>query len=256
MPLQLLTVKDRRLQSTNRHKMRGLGTLINTATVLAGGGLGLLIGDRIPDRIRVIIVQVIGLVTIAIGLRDVMKTDNMVFPLVGMVFGAIIGELLRIEDRLTSIGETLRRKFSKPDSESKFVTGFVTASLLFCVGPLTILGAIEDASGKTPQLYIIKGTLDGFMMIIFSALYGIGAIFSAASVFIVQGSLTLFGTSLDALLTERMRLELFAAGGLAVLAIGLNLLEIKKIRLGSLLPGLVITPVLVWIFSTPNGILR
>ena len=180
----------------------------------------------------------------------------MVFPLVGMVFGAIIGELLRIEDRLTSIGETLRRKFSKPDSESKFVTGFVTASLLFCVGPLTILGAIEDASGKTPQLYIIKGTLDGFMMIIFSALYGIGAIFSAASVFIVQGSLTLFGTSLDALLTERMRLELFAAGGLAVLAIGLNLLEIKKIRLGSLLPGLVITPVLVWVFATPNGILR
>ena len=236
--------------------MRGLGTLINTATVLAGGGLGLLIGDRIPDRIRVIIVQVIGLVTIAIGLRVVMKTDNMVFPLVGMVFGAIIGELLRIEDRLTSIGETLRRKFSKPDSESKFVTGFVTASLLFCVGPLTILGAIEDASGKTPQLYIIKGTLDGFMMIIFSALYGIGAIFSAASVFIVQGSLTLFGTSLDALLTERMRLELFAAGGLAVLAIGLNLLEIKKIRLGSLLPGLVITPVLVWVFATPNGILR
>ena len=236
--------------------MRGLGTLINTATVLAGGGLGLLIGDRIPDRIRVIIVQVIGLVTIAIGLRDVMKTDNMVFPLVGMVFGAIIGELLRIEDRLTSIGETLRRKFSKPDSESKFVTGFVTASLLFCVGPLTILGAIEDASGKTPQLYIIKGTLDGFMMIIFSALYGIGALFSAASVFIVQGSLTLFGTSLDSILTERMRLELFAAGGLAVLAIGLNLLEIKKIRLGSLLPGLVITPVLVWIFSTPNGILR
>ena len=90
----------------------------------------------------------------------------------------------------------------------------------------------------------------------FSALYGIGAIFSAASVFIVQGSLTLFGTSLDALLTERMRLELFAAGGLAVLAIGLNLLEIKKIRLGSLLPGLVITPVLVWVFATPNGILR
>ena len=236
--------------------MRGLGTLINTATVLAGGGLGLLIGDRIPDRIRVIIVQVIGLVTIAIGLCDVMKTDNMVFPLVGMVFGAIIGELLRIEDRLTSIGETLRRKFSKPDSESKFVTGSVTASLLFCVGPLTILGAIEDASGKTPQLYIIKGTLDGFMMIIFSALYGIGALFSAASVFIVQGSLTLFGTSLDSILTERMRLELFAAGGLAVLAIGLNLLEIKKIRLGSLLPGLVITPVLVWVFATPNGILR
>ena len=234
--------------------MRGLGTIINTATVLAGGGLGLLIGNRIPDRIRVIIVQVIGLVTIAIGLRDVMNTDNMVFPLVGMVLGAIIGELLRIEDRLEDLGELLRRKFTKPESESKFVTGFVTATLLFCVGPLTILGAIEDASGKTPQLYIIKGTLDGFMMIIFSALYGVGAIFSAASVFVIQGSLTLFGTSLDALLTDRMRLELFAAGGLAVLAIGLNLLEIKRIRLGSLLPGLVITPFLVWLFATPNGV--
>ena len=235
--------------------MRGLGTIINTATVLAGGGLGLLIGNRIPDRIRVIIVQVIGLVTIAIGLRDVMNTHNMVFPLVGMVLGSIIGELLRIEDRLEDLGELLRRKFTKPESESKFVTGFVTATLLFCVGPLTILGAIEDASGKTPQLYIIKGTLDGFMMIIFAALYGVGAIFSAASVFVIQGSLTLFGTSLDALFTDRMRLELFAAGGLAVLAIGLNLLEIKRIRLGSLLPGLAITPFLVWLFATPNGVL-
>ncbi len=234
--------------------MRGLGTIINTATVLAGGGLGLLIGNRIPDRIRVIIVQVIGLVTIAIGLRDVMSTHNMVFPLVGMVLGAIIGELLRIENRLENLGELLRRKFTKPESESKFVTGFVTATLLFCVGPLTILGAIEDASGKTPQLYIIKATLDGFMMIIFSALYGVGAIFSAGSVFVIQGSLTLFGTSLDTLLTDRMRLELFSAGGLAVLAIGLNLLEIKRIRLGSLLPGLVITPLLVWLFATPNGV--
>lgn len=236
--------------------MRGLGTLINTFTVLAGGGLGLLIGDKIPDRVRVIIVQVIGLVTLAIGLRDVMNTDNMVFPLVGMVVGAIIGEFLKIEDRLASLGEFLRRKFAKNAGESKFVNGFVTATLLFCIGPLTILGAIEDASGKTPQLYIIKGTLDGFMMIIFSALYGVGALFSAASIFVVQGTLTVFGASLDSLLDDRMRLELFAAGGLAVMAIGINLLEIKKIRLGSLLPGLILTPILVWIFATPNGLIQ
>ncbi len=236
--------------------MRGLGTLINTATVLAGGGLGLLIGNRIPDRIRVVIVQVIGLVSIAIGLRYVIETENFVFPLVGMVIGSIVGELLKIEDRLTQFGELLRRKFSRVDTESNFVTGFVTATLLFCVGPLTILGAIEDASGRTPQLYIIKGTLDGFMMIILSALYGVGAMFSAVSVFVVQGSLTLFGTSLDTLLTDRMRLELFAAGGIAVLAIGINLLEIQKIRLGALLPGIVITPILVWIFATPNGFIH
>lgn len=235
--------------------MRGLGTLINTVTVLCGGMLGLLIGDKIPERIRLIIVQVIGLTTLAIGLRDVIDTENIVFPLVGMVLGAILGEILHIEDRLANLGEMLRRRFAKKSSESKFVDGFVTATLLFCVGPLTILGAIEDASGKTPQLYIIKGTLDGFMTIIFAALYGVGAIFSAASVFVVQGSLTLFGASLDSLLTERMRIELFSAGGLAVIAIGINLLEIKKIRLGSLLPGLVITPILVQIFATPKGII-
>ena len=236
--------------------MRGLGTLINTATVLAGGGLGLLIGNRIPDRIRVVIVQVIGLVSISIGLRYVIETENFVFPLVGMVIGSIVGELLKIEDRLTQFGELLRRKFSRVDTESNFVTGFVTATLLFCVGPLTILGAIEDASGRTPQLYIIKGTLDGFMMIILSALYGVGAMFSSVSVFVVQGSLTLFGTSLDTLLTDRMRLELFAAGGIAVLAIGINLLEIQRIRLGALLPGIIITPILVWIFATPNGFIH
>ncbi|MFM8248725.1 MAG: DUF554 domain-containing protein [Acidimicrobiaceae bacterium] len=236
--------------------MRGLGTIINTLTVLGGGILGLLIGDKIPERIRVIIVQVIGLTTLAIGLRDVIDTENIVFPLVGMVLGGIVGEFLRIEDRLASIGDFLRRKFAKEAAESSFVNGFVIATLLFCVGPLTILGAIEDASGKTPQLYIIKGTLDGFMTIIFAALYGVGAIFSSVSVFVVQGTLTAFGTTLDSLLTDRMRLELFSAGGLAVIAIGINLLEIKKIRLGSLLPGLVITPILVWIFATPNGLIN
>ena len=234
--------------------MRGLGTLINTFTVLGGGRLGLIIGHRIPERMRVTVVQIIGLVTLALGLNDVMKTHNMVFPLVGMVLGGLIGEMIRIEDRLTQVGEVLKARFASDSTDNRFVTGFVTASLLFCVGPLTILGAIEDASGRTPQLYIIKGSLDGFMTVIFTALYGVGAIFSAVSVFIVQGTLTLFGTRLDLLLDDRMRTELFAAGGLAVMAIGLNLLEIKKIRLGSLLPGLVVTPVLVWIFATPGGL--
>ena len=234
--------------------MRGLGTLINTMTVLVGGGIGLLVGDRIPERIRVLVVQVIGLVTLALGLSDVIKTHNMVFPLLGMVLGGIIGEMIRVEDRLVQVGEVLRRKFASNSTDNRFVNGFVTASLLFCVGPLTILGAIEDASGKTPQLYITKGSLDGFMTVIFAALYGVGAIFSAVSVFVVQGTLTLFGTRLDLLLDDRMRTELFAAGGLAVMAIGLNLLEIKKIRLGSLLPGLIVTPLLVWIFATPGGL--
>ena len=235
--------------------MFGLGTLINTASVLVGGSVGLIIGDRIPDRIRTIVVQVIGLVTLGLGLGDVLKTHNMVFPLVGMVLGGIVGELLAIERRLEGLGEVIRRRFARNQEPGRFVNGFVTATLLFCIGPLTILGAMQDATGETPQLYIIKGTLDGFMNVIFGAIYGVGAVFSALSIFIVQGSLTLGGSALDNLLNDRMRIELFSAGGFAVMAIGLNLLEIKKIRLGSLLPGLVITPLLVWLFAVPTGVI-
>jgi uncharacterized membrane protein YqgA involved in biofilm formation len=233
----------------------GLGTLINTATVFIGGSIGLIIGDRIPERIRTIVVQVIGLVTLGLGLGDVLKTHNMVFPLVGMVLGGIVGELLAIERRLEGLGEVIRRRFARNQEPGKFVNGFITATFLFCIGPLTILGAMQDATGETPQLYIIKGTLDGFMNVIFGAIYGVGAVFSALSVFVVQGSLTLGGSALDNLLNDRMRIELFSAGGFAVMAIGLNLLEIKKIRLGSLLPGLVITPVLVKLFAVPTGVL-
>lgn len=223
--------------------------------VLAGSSIGYFIGHRIDEKVRVTVVQTVGLVTIALGISDAIGTHNMVFPLVGMVIGAIIGELLRIEDRLESLGHLLQRRFAKATEDGtesggkSFVTGFVTATLLFCVGPLTILGAIEDATGQTPQLYIIKGSLDGFIAIIFTATYGIGVAFSALSVFVLQGTLTLLGTLLDSVLDDRMRTELFAAGGLAVIAIGVNLLDIKRIRLGSLLPGLIVTPVLVAIFA-------
>ena len=113
--------------------MIGLGTLINTATVIVGGTVGIAMGDKIPERVRVVVVQVIGMVTIGLGLSDLLKTHNMVFPLLGMVFGAVIGELLRIEDRLQGIGEFIRKRFAKRQEPGPFVTGFVTATLLFCI---------------------------------------------------------------------------------------------------------------------------
>lgn len=244
--------------------MRGSGTLINTVLVIAGSGLGVLVGDRIPERMRTTLLQVIGLVTVALGVSDAIDTRNMVFPLVGMALGALLGEALRIEDRLEAFGAFLQKRFDRgatavqivgdssgiePTNERNFVKGFVTASALYCIGPLTVLGAIEDASGDTPQLYIIKGLLDGFVSIMFAATYGIGVAFSALSVLIVQGGLTLGGTGLDALLDDRLRTELFAAGGLAVIGIGLNLLQVTRIRLANLLPGLVLTPILVAVFA-------
>jgi uncharacterized membrane protein YqgA involved in biofilm formation len=202
---------------------------------------------------RITLLQVIGLVTIALGVSDAIDTRNMVFPLVGMAVGALIGEVLAIESRLERLGERLQGRFARgaavDGDKRNFVKGFVTASALYCIGPLTVLGAIEDASGQTPQLYIIKGSLDGFVSIMFAAMYGIGVAFSALSVLVVQGSLTLGGAGLDAVLDDRMRTELFAAGGIAVIGIGLNLLQVTKIRLANLLPGLVLTPVLVAIFA-------
>lgn len=209
----------------------------------------MLVGSRIPERLRTTVVQVIGIATLVMGIDNALGTHNLVFPLVGTVVGAIIGEMLRIEDRLERLGERLKNRFAPTDDDGSFVRGFVTATLLFCIGPLTILGAIEDATGDVPRLYIIKGTLDGFMSMIFTATYGIGAVFSAVSVFVVQGLLTVAGTGLDALLDDRMRTELFASGGFMVLAIGVNLLGIARIRLGSLLPGLLVTPLLVAWFA-------
>lgn len=195
------------------------------------------------------VVKVIGLVTLSIGLSDLIRTDNVIFPLLGMILGVIIGEMLKVDEALESLGSVLQRKFASKAEGATFVKGFATASLLFCVGPLTVLGAIEDASGGVPRLYMIKASLDGFMSIVFGSLYGVGAIFSAVSVFVVQGILTIFGTGLDDVLVPRVELELYAVGGIAVMGIGLNLLDIAKIRLGSMLPGLVTTPLLVMVFA-------
>jgi uncharacterized membrane protein YqgA involved in biofilm formation len=227
----------------------GLGTLVNTATVLVGGLLGLRLGKRVPERMRESVVRVIGLATVALGLRDVLRTENLIFPLLGMVAGVIIGEALRIEERISGIGSRLQRRFASGADGSAFVRGFLTASLLYVVGPLTVLGAIEDGSGATPNLYLIKASLDGFMSVVFASIYGVGVLFSAASVFVVQGGLTLLGSQIDSLLVGRVETELYAAGGLAVMAIGLNLLEIAKIRVGSMLPGLAVTPLMVSFFA-------
>ena len=229
--------------------MFGLGTLVNTATVLVGGLLGLRFGKRVPERMRESVVRVIGLATVALGLRDVLRTENLIFPLLGMVAGVIIGEALRIEERISGIGSRLQRRFASGADGSAFVRGFLTASLLYVVGPLTVLGAIEDGSGATPNLYLIKASLDGFMSVVFASIYGVGVLFSAASVFVVQGGLTLLGSQIDSLLVGRVETELYAAGGLAVMAIGLNLLEIAKIRVGSMLPGLAVTPLMVSFFA-------
>lgn len=231
--------------------MPGLGTAINVATILAGTGVGLLVGGRIPERARTTVLQSVGLVVLVVGVSQALRSDNIVFPLVSVVVGALIGEALRIEDRLESLGDRIRRRV-EPDTketETTFVEGFVAASLLFCVGPLAVLGSIADGLEGDIGLLTVKAALDGLVSVVFAATLGWGVAFSVVPVFVYQGVLTLLAGRADSVLSDRMVLEGTATGGIMVLGIALRLLDLRQMRVGSLLPALLIAPVLVAVFA-------
>jgi uncharacterized membrane protein YqgA involved in biofilm formation len=247
--------------------MSGLGTAINVATIVAGTGAGLLVGGRIPERARTTVLQSVGLITLALGVGQAIRTRNIVFPLVAIVVGGLIGEALRLEDRLEGLGERIRRRVERdvdPEIEgadaevgdaagrparNPFVEGFVGASLLFCVGPLAILGSISDGLEGDVGLLVVKSALDGLVSVIFAATLGWGVGFAALPVLVYQGLLTLGAGQADAILTDRMILEGTATGGIMVLGIGLRVLELKPVRVGSLLPALAVAPALVAVFA-------
>lgn len=231
--------------------MSGLGTAINAATIVAGTGAGLLVGGRIPDRARTTVLQSVGLITLALGVGQAIRSENIVFPLVAIVVGGLIGEALRIEDRLESLGDRIRRRVEGDAviEKNTFVEGFVAASLLFCVGPLAILGSIADGLEGDVGLLVVKSALDGLVSVIFAATLGWGVGFSVLPVVVYQGLLTLLAGSADAVLSERMILEGTATGGIMVMGIALRLLDLKQVRVGSLLPGLVLAPALVAVFA-------
>ncbi len=232
--------------------MRGIGTVVNVITVLGGTLAGVVLGARLPERLRTAVLQAVGLATLVIGARDALGTRNVVFPLVALILGAVIGEALGIEDRLDGLGRAVRRRFAKGEGEeSRFVEGFVAASLLFCVGPLTILGSIQDGLGGPDhaQLLLVKSALDGIVSIAFASTLGWGVGFSAIPVLAVQGVLTATAGSADRVLTDRMIVEMSAAGGVMVIGIGLRLLDIKRVAVASLLPALVLAPIGVALFA-------
>jgi uncharacterized membrane protein YqgA involved in biofilm formation len=228
--------------------VRGLGTIVNVATVVGGTAIGLLVGTRVPERLRATMLDALGLVTIALGVGNTLKTDNFVFPVGALVIGGVIGELLRIEDRLASLGERVRRR-ARAREDGSFVEGFVAASLLFCVGPLTILGSISDGLGRGAEELIVKSAMDGLVAVVFATTLGIGVGFSALTILVVQGGLTLGAGAADSVLSARMVAEMTATGGIMLMGIGLRLLEIKQVRVASLLPALVAAPLLVSLFA-------
>jgi uncharacterized membrane protein YqgA involved in biofilm formation len=261
--------------------VRGLGTLINLATVTLGGIAGVFIGDRLSERMRETVMQGIGLVTVAVavvGFEPLFDPDDglkrFVIMIVAVIIGAIGGESLRLEDRLESAGERLKRRFDVRDRSlgivsdprdrppegrelrqngaephSGFVEGFVVASTVFCAGPLTVLGSVEDGLGISIRLLAIKSTLDGFAAIGFASVYGWGVLGSLVTIALYQGGLTLAAAVVEPALTTAVLAELGAVGSLLVLGIGLRLLQIARIRVVNLMPALFLGPLIAGVYD-------
>jgi uncharacterized protein len=240
----------------------GSGTAVNVLTVLAGSSVGVLAGNRLASRTRDLVTDALGLVTLLIGgLAAVAVNDPGLAAEVGphapllivlgaLVLGGIVGSLLGLEDRVEALGGWLQRRLAG-DSDSveraRFIDGFVTASLVFCTGPLTILGSLSDGLGHGADQLYLKATLDGFAAIAFAASFGWGVTASALTVLVVQGAITAVGAGLGDLLPDAELTAITAAGGLMLVGVGLRLLRIRDIAVADLLPGLVVAPLLVLI---------
>jgi uncharacterized membrane protein YqgA involved in biofilm formation len=225
------------------------GTIINMATVLVGGMIGLLVGSRFPERVRQTIIAGLGLFTAAIGIQMFLNTENPIVVLGSLLLGGLLGEWWRIEDGLRGLGAFFERRFlANPENVqgSRFIRGFLTASLVFCVGPMTILGSIQDGLTGDYSLLAIKSVLDGFAALAFASSLGVGVLFSIPVILVYQGGISILAAQAQAITTPAMMNEMTAAGGILLVGIAISsLLEIKPIRVGNFLPALFIAPLIV-----------
>lgn len=226
------------------------GTLLNVLTVVIGGTLGTFLGARLPEKMRETVMHGLGLLTLVIGVQMALTTSNILIVLASILFGGVIGELIGVQAWLDGIGRKLEDRFARDGQAGKFTRGFVTASLIFCVGPMTILGSIQDGLVSDYQLLAIKSTLDGFAALAFASTLGIGVAFSALTVFVMQGGISvlamMLGSALGAITrTTPWVIEMTATGGVLIMGISLVLLELKQVRLGNLLPAIFIAPLIV-----------
>jgi uncharacterized membrane protein YqgA involved in biofilm formation len=234
-------------------------------TVAIGSALGLLIGNRLSEKIQQSVVTGLGLVTLVVGMSNAQTTGNIIIPLLSIVIGVIIGELLHIDEALERFGGWLQTRFAGGSSDNdldeavqhraRFINGFVTASLVFCIGPLTFVGSMQDGMGLPIgfQQLAIKSVLDGFAAMAFAASLGVGVAFSLITVLGLQGGLALLGAALGNFMSTPMINEMTAVGGLLLIGLSLVLLDIKRPRMANFLPALVIAPVMVAI-ATALGI--
>ena len=237
----------------------GFGTLVNVVTVLVGSTIGVLVGHRLPERTRTVVTDGLGLVTLLIAATSAAAIGNdawaeavgdsapLLIVLAALLVGGIVGSLLRLEDRLEGLGGWLQRRLTPQDGSggrARFIEGFVTASIIFCTGPLTILGSITEGVGQGADQLLLKSALDGFAAIAFAASFGWGVAATALTVLTVQGSLTALAALLGDFLSDAELAALTTTGGLLLVGVALRLLALKQVKVADLLPALVIAPVL------------
>jgi len=232
-----------------------VGTWMNIAAVLAGSGLGLFVGRRVPGRLTQFSTTAIGLVTVVLGVKLALETENVLVLLLSLVVGGAIGTALGLEDRLENLGEAIERRFPKL-ARGSIPQGFVTASLLFCVGPLALIGAIRDGLYGDWQLLGIKSVMDGISSIVLVAGLGPGVFFSALVILVYQGGISLAARSFSGVAisaSSPLLAELDAVGGVILLAIALKLLDLRDLRAGNLLPALAFAPAFAVLFAAFTG---
>ena len=223
-----------------------IGTLLNAAAVVIGSIIGMFIKTKLPTKITDTTFQAIGLFTIMLGVTMAIKTNNFLIMVLSLVIGAIIGEYIDLEKRVDNFGLFLKNKINTKND--RFSEGFVTAFLLYCMGSMTILGAIEEGLGGVPNLLITKSLMDGFGSIVLASTMGVGVLFSSIPLLLYQGGLTLFASQMQSFFSDVIITELSAVGGILLLGLGISMLHIKKIKILNMLPSLIIVAILTYYF--------
>ncbi|MBR3090782.1 MAG: DUF554 domain-containing protein [Bacteroidetes bacterium] len=223
-----------------------IGTLLNTLTVIIGSIIGILIKKGIPEKYKLIFFQIIGCVTICLGITMIYNMENIIYIIISLMLGALIGTLLNIENQFYKLSNFLKRTFKI--GSDKFNEGLITAFILFCIGPMTFLGTLQAGTMNNNDLLYTKSLLDGISSIILASVFGSGILFSAIPLFLFQSALTLLSMQLNNFLSPQIINGLNATGGVLLLMLGINILEIKKIAIANLLPSLLIIIILLYIF--------
>lgn len=224
-----------------------IGVIVNVVAIMVGSIIGLVLKKGLSKKVMLVVMQAIGLSVVVIGIAGAIKTESFLLIVISLVLGGTIGVLIGIENGLERFGKKVEERFSA--SEGNFAKGFVMATLIYCVGAMAIVGSIEAGVNHNYETLYIKSVLDGVTAIVFTATLGYGVFFSGVSVLIYQGTIVLLGTQLEPLLTEQIVTEMSAVGSVIIFGIGLNLLEIKTIRVGDLLPAVFIPPIWFFILS-------